>query len=543
DPVPPTPWTGVWNASLPGAICLQIRRLPPRFYNIIDPIIGDEDCLFLNIYTPKLPTGASNPNLDVLFNIHSGAFMYGWGHEFGPEILMDRDIIWVTINYRLGALGFLETEDEVVPGNMGMKDQTMALQWVKENIAKFGGNPNSITLTGTSAGGVAVHFHYMSPMSRGLFKGGIAQSGTTLVSWALMEEGLNKAKKLGELVGCSTETTEILVDCLRQRPSHHIVKQYWNFQVWMYNPFSPFAPTIEKAGPNPFLSKHPIDHLLEGDIENVPWITSVTTEDGLVPAGDWIANENTVEELDRRFNEYIPNILDYNYTVPEERKKEVAERIRQHYFKDKPLSEKINEIVKMVTDRVFLLDAVRALNLGTEESTVLQRLIQDPQKIMLTRQESTPESGRKHVRFPVKASYLVEEREQMLDVSMYEYHGMLIKLTPFIGTCHLDDTAYTIEYAFKTDETQEDRDMSNVLLDMWTSFAATGNPVPSGSGVKWEPVTPNSKDLAYLYIGGPKHLEMRSSSKLGNPDFWDSLPFNERQVKVDTPLHASHTDL
>lgn len=506
DPVPPKPWTGVWNASLPGAMCLQMRRLPPRFYNTTDPIVGDEDCLFLNIYTPKLPTDTSSPNLDVLFNIHSGAFMYGWGHEYGPEILMDRDIIWVTINYRLGALGFLETEDEIVPGNMGMKDQTMALQWVKDNIAKFGGNPNSITLTGTSAGGVSVHFHYMSPMSRGLFKGGIAQSGTTLLSWALMEEGLAKAKKLGELLGCNTETTKVLVDCLRQRPSHHIVKQYWNFQVWMYNPFSPFAPTIEKAGPNPFLSKHPIDHLLEGDIENVPFITSVTTEDGLVPAGDWITNESTVEELDRRFNEYIPCILDYNYTVAEEMKREVTERIRQHYFKDRPLSKKINEIIQMVTDRVYLLDAVRTAKL----------------------QATTIKSPTYFYLFGYRGKHSFTE--------------VNAGTTKKYGASHLDDTAYTIEYAFKTDETQEDKDMSNLLLGIWTSFAANGNPVPPGSGLKWEPVTPNSKELAHLYIGGPKHLEMQSSDKLGNPDFWDSLPLNERQVKVDTPLVASHTE-
>lgn len=93
--------------------------------------------------------------------------MFGGSRSYGPKIIMDRNIIFVNFNYRLGPLGFLSTEDNVVPGNMGMKDQVMALRWVKNNIQFFGGNPNSITLTGMSAGGASVHLHYMSPMSTG----------------------------------------------------------------------------------------------------------------------------------------------------------------------------------------------------------------------------------------------------------------------------------------------------------------------------------------------------------------------------------------
>jgi carboxylesterase type B len=507
EPVPPKPWQGVWNATQPGAMCLQCRRLPPRMYNTTDPIIGDEDCLFLNIYTPKLPTDGSNPNLDVLLNIHSGAFMYGWGHEFGPEILMDRDIIWITINYRLGAFGFLDTEDEVVPGNMGLKDQSMALRWVKENIAAFGGNPESITLTGTSAGGCSVHFHYLSPWSRGLFKGGIAQSGTVTLHWALMEEGRSKANQLGALLGCSTGNTKTMVECLRHRPAQQIVKQCWNYQKWMYNPFSPFAPTIEQAGPNPFLSKHPLDLLLEGNVEDVPLITSVTTEDGLVPAGDWVANEETLKVLEREFDDLIPHILDYNYTVPKEIRKEVTDHIRQHYFRGQPVSKSIKQIIQMITDRVYLVDGARA--------TKLQAAV---------------------TKSPVYF-YLFGYRGK------HSFTEVNSGTTNNYGASHLDDTAYTIEYAFKTDETEEDKEMSNLLLDVWSSFAATGKPALPGRRLTWEPTTPNSKELKYLYIGSPKNLEMRSSDNLGDPNFWDSLPINERQVKVDTPISVIHSEL
>lgn len=94
--------------------------------------------------------------------------MFGYGYSYArPHYLMDKDVILVTFNYRVGPLGFLSTQDAVVPGNMGMKDQSMALKWIKENIKDFGGNPDSITITGLSAGGASVHYHYLSPLSKG----------------------------------------------------------------------------------------------------------------------------------------------------------------------------------------------------------------------------------------------------------------------------------------------------------------------------------------------------------------------------------------
>lgn len=95
--------------------------------------------------------------------------MYGEGAIYDPIHLMDWDMVVVTLNYRLGPLGFLSTGDEVAPGNMGLKDQSYALHWIKNNILMFGGNPDSITLTGCSAGGASVHYHYLSPLSRGTF--------------------------------------------------------------------------------------------------------------------------------------------------------------------------------------------------------------------------------------------------------------------------------------------------------------------------------------------------------------------------------------
>lgn len=102
--------------------------------------------------------------------IHPGAFFTGspGPSQLDPQNFMNTgDVIFVTIAYRLGALGFLATGDESSPGNYGLKDQTMALQWVKDNVLSFGGNPDMVTIMGSSAGASCVHFHMLSPLSRG----------------------------------------------------------------------------------------------------------------------------------------------------------------------------------------------------------------------------------------------------------------------------------------------------------------------------------------------------------------------------------------
>lgn len=215
---------------------------------------GEEDCLHVNIYTPKLDPKA---RFSVIIFIHGGAFMFNHGTSYGPKIIMDRDIVYVTCNYRLGPLGFLSTEDETVPGNNGIRDQILALKWIKDNIIYFGGNPESITITGMSAGGASVQLHYLSPLSKGilplytrmscfflltfivhalgLFNRGFSQSGTILNPWVLNEEPLAKARKLATLVGCNSKDTKTLVKCLRYRPARQIVQAVKEFLVRSIN--------------------------------------------------------------------------------------------------------------------------------------------------------------------------------------------------------------------------------------------------------------------------------------------------------------------
>lgn len=147
--------------------------------------------------------------------IHGGAFVTGSNktYMYGPEFLLTQDIVLVSINYRLGALGFLSSEDVTlgVPGNAGLKDQTLALKWVRENIKNFNGDPGNVTIFGESAGSCSVHYQMLSPTAKGLFHKAILQSGCTLNHWSLGRHVMIElAKELGHDLSSEKEALEVL---------------------------------------------------------------------------------------------------------------------------------------------------------------------------------------------------------------------------------------------------------------------------------------------------------------------------------------------
>lgn len=156
-----------------------------------------------------------------------------------------------------------------------MKDQVLALEWIKKNIKYFGGNHDSITLTGGSAGATSMHFHYFSQQIKNLFNRGMSVSGTALNSWALQENASARAKTLGAALGCSSNTSQILIECLRTKSAYDIVNATIT-SLFPYIPFPlvPFAPVVQKSGHKPFLKEHPYRRLQKKQLIDVPWLTS-----------------------------------------------------------------------------------------------------------------------------------------------------------------------------------------------------------------------------------------------------------------------------
>jgi len=180
-------WTGVRPAAQLGHNCIQHQP-----YGDIDPFTAgvSEDCLYLNVWTSSLPLPASRLPRPVLVWIHGGGFFAGFGgeerHNGGP--LAKKGAVVVTLNYRLGAFGFLAhpalaaESPHRAAGNYGLLDQIAALQWVQRNIARFGGDPSRVTILGESAGGFSVGSLIASPLAKGLFQRAILESGTGIGS-------------------------------------------------------------------------------------------------------------------------------------------------------------------------------------------------------------------------------------------------------------------------------------------------------------------------------------------------------------------------
>lgn len=204
-PEAPASWSGVRSATTYGSDCVQSTGG------------GSEDCLYLNVFRPK--TAGPHP---VMVWIHGGAFIFGSGAgSYVPTRLVSHDTVVVTINYRLGRFGFLahpglSAESEAnASGSYGIMDQQLALKWVKENIANFGGDADNVTIFGESAGGLSVLSHIVSPASKELFDKAIVQSG----SYSMTQAPLSLAQTAGEsfatAAGCDNADLAQEVSCLR----------------------------------------------------------------------------------------------------------------------------------------------------------------------------------------------------------------------------------------------------------------------------------------------------------------------------------------
>lgn len=199
-PKPVKNWTGVRAAKKFGPRCMQ----RPVFSDMVFWSDGvSEDCLYLNVWTPSIDEDADLP---VLVYIYGGGFIAGDGSEpryEGESMARNKGIVTVTVNYRLSVFGFMahpgltEESPHNASGNYGLLDQWAALQWVKNNISAFGGNPDKITIAGESAGSISVSAQMASPLSRDLIAGAVGESGS--VMGALSAEPLDESEEKGEI--------------------------------------------------------------------------------------------------------------------------------------------------------------------------------------------------------------------------------------------------------------------------------------------------------------------------------------------------------
>src|SRR5215471_7966207 len=212
-PQPHARWAGVRDATSFGAHCAQ----GPSAFGVAS---ASEDCLFLNVFAPARRGDDVEHGAPVMLWIHGGALVVGESDDYDPAMLVARGVVVVTINYRLGALGFLAHPALAAEsargssGNFGLLDQQAALRWVRRNIREFGGDGDNVTIFGESAGGLSVHAQLASPLSHGLFARAIDESGAYMPSQPSLATAEAAGSAFAANAGCASQTAA----CLRGLP-------------------------------------------------------------------------------------------------------------------------------------------------------------------------------------------------------------------------------------------------------------------------------------------------------------------------------------
>ncbi|KAH8250975.1 hypothetical protein KR026_001830 [Drosophila bipectinata] len=367
---PPKPYKGHWkeifNATRPPVACLQWNQ----FIDDTNKLAGQEDCLTVSIYRPKSTKRSSLP---VLVLLHGGAFMFGRASLNGHEYLMrQKTLIVVKISYRVGPLGFVSTGEKDLPGNFGLKDQRLALEWIKKNIAHFGGRPENVVLIGHSAGGASVHLQTLRHDFGQLAKAAVSVSGNALDPWVVQSGARRRAFELGRLLGCGQlQDSVALKKCLKSKPAGEIVSAVKSFLIFSYVPFTPFGPVVEPAdAPGAFLTQHPSEVIKSGKFAQIPWVASYTTEDGGYNAAVLLEQSNKtgdtwIEQLNDRWFDWAPYLLFYRDSF--ETIKDLdnySTDIRQAYLGDRRFGlESYWDLQRLFTDVLFKNSVPKALDL------------------------------------------------------------------------------------------------------------------------------------------------------------------------------------
>ncbi|KAI4483690.1 hypothetical protein M0804_007950 [Polistes exclamans] len=292
----------------------------------------DEDCLYLNIFSPDIGSGLAQP-YPVMLYIHGGEFTHGASNLFPAHILAAfYDVVVVSINYRLGALGFLSTGDENSPGNYGILDQAMALRWVYDNIGHFNGNPKSITLFGPGAGAASAGLLMVAPRTRHMVSKVIAQSGSALADWAVIMDkyrAQNTSRVYAEMLGCSIESSWKLVQCLKDGRNFF---ELGNSELKPHVGMFPWAPVLDinftvprdnlyidwKASDWRFFAETPEESITAGKYkEDFAYMAGVTTQEAayILYNNETLARNDYIIDKELFDQKVWELVLRYNYTL------------------------------------------------------------------------------------------------------------------------------------------------------------------------------------------------------------------------------------
>ena len=313
------------DASDPGLLttCPQLSQ-HPRTGQAVPPVIGAEDCLKLNVFTPDL----DSKDLPVVVFFHGGGHIFGSAVNRSPDyFFVNNDsakVVFVTVNSRLGVFGFLTLGNDVLNGNLGIKDQIMALEWVQENIHLFGGDKGRVTLFGASAGGRSALAHMMTAKSTGLFHKVISSSGAFR---GPSHDPTAAAFAFAEKVGCDKGK---VLDCLQNKEMKELTEASSMFETYMFNG-NPWA--ITKDGD--LFEDDPLQLLKQGKVANkVPVMLGGVQNEGSFLMPQFINNDRqNIKHLAENFDQFGAHVFHLtNLDQTTEQDTATADILREEYI-------------------------------------------------------------------------------------------------------------------------------------------------------------------------------------------------------------------
>uniref|UniRef100_A0A8C4S088 Carboxylic ester hydrolase n=1 Tax=Erpetoichthys calabaricus TaxID=27687 RepID=A0A8C4S088_ERPCA len=486
-PQPPELWTGIRDASQPPAICLQnldqYMALFPALAVPPNPLIS-EDCLYLNIYTPAEPK--QELQLPVMVWIHGGALMIGGASQYdGSALAAYENVVVVVIQYRVGYMGFLSTGDENCSGNWGLLDQVAALQWIQKHIKNFGGDPDSVTIFGESAGGCSVSALVLSPLSSGLFHKAISESGVILIPGIVTENIDPVKKKVANLTSCDDSDSGLFVQCLRQKTEedHLNVARSFSFGI------SPM--TIDGV-----VLPKPVEELIKAqEFQQVPYLIGVTNDE----FGWLLANAYFPTGWSNGMNKEMA-ITFLNHAIPPEAG---IKNANEYIF---------NEYVGNITDPTLIRDLL------TEISG----------DMLMVKPTIIAANAHRDAGSPV---YLYEFQHRP---SLYG------DIRPsFVKSDHADDIGFVFGACFWNGHikllgnlTEEENQLCRTIMAYWANFARNGN--PNGDGLESWPLYNDGEQYMALNL---KQSSGRGLKKEKMTFLIEKLPELMKEHKKNTEVH------
>ncbi|XP_061395054.1 esterase B1-like [Musca vetustissima] len=480
-PQPPEPWKNVRD-------CLHIKTKPMQYDYITKMIMGSEDCLYLNVYVKKFNTPKPLP---VMIWIYGGGFNVGeasWD-LYAPDYFMQKDVVVVTFNYRLGIFGFVcfDDPDLNIPGNAGLKDQVLALKWVKENIHNFNGDPNNITVFGESAGAASTQLMMSTPQTKGLFHKAILQSGSFLCPWSFTDNH-KWAHKIASQFGYHGDSSDKdIYKFLKTKSSKSLTihdLKYLSKDEHMSHMLFHFAPVVEPYHTEHCVVDKPFKELLSTAWGNhIPLIVGGNSAEGLLFYNVTKYNKYLMNDLSDLVN-LLPN--DVQQSQDPEKLKAMGQQLQKLYFNGKQpnFNDNFSQYLELKGHVAFWHPILRTIQ---------------------ARQHYAPNS-------PVFCYYFD------FDSIFFNHFRRLSCGNSVRGVCHADDVLYLF-YTVLSDglnRNSEEYKCIQRLIGMWYNFALTSDPNCNEiEPVIWKPVTAdNSAPIKSLIIN--KKLD------------YDTLPAHEK---------------